>query len=50
VSFFDNVTGGWVIAIILFAVALSATWFTEETFGKELVFWRSNVLDGVLKL
>jgi hypothetical protein len=38
-SFFDSyVTGGWVTALILFAIALTAAWFTEETFGKDLNF------------
>jgi putative MFS transporter len=32
------VTGGWITAIILFAIALTAAWFTEETFGKDLDF------------
>jgi putative MFS transporter len=32
------VTGGWITAIILFAIALAAAWFTEETFGKDLDF------------
>jgi MFS family permease len=36
---FDSyVTGGWITAIILFAIALTAAWFTEETFGKDLDF------------
>lgn len=36
---FDSyVTGGWITAIILFTIALTAAWFTEETFGKDLDF------------
>jgi MFS family permease len=38
-SFFDSyITGGWITAVILFAIALTAAWFTEETFGKDLNF------------
>jgi putative MFS transporter len=36
--FNSYITGGWVTGIILFAIALTAAWFTEETFGKELDF------------
>lgn len=38
-NLFDSyVTGGWVTAVILFSIAISAAWFTEETFGKDLDF------------
>jgi MFS family permease len=38
-GFFDSyITGGWITAVILFAIALTAAWFTEETFGKDLNF------------
>jgi MFS family permease len=38
-GFFDSyITGGWVTAVILFVIALTAAWFTEETFGKNLDF------------
>jgi len=36
--FNSYITGGWVTGIILFAIAIAAAWFTEETFGKELDF------------
>ena len=31
-------TGGWVTGVVLFAIAIAAAWFTEETFGKDLDF------------
>jgi MFS transporter, putative metabolite:H+ symporter len=38
-GFFDSyITGGWITAVILFTIALTAAWFTEETFGKDLNF------------
>ena len=37
-AFGSYIIGGWVTAIILFAIALTAAWFTEETFGKDLDF------------
>ncbi|HMH34657.1 MAG TPA: MFS transporter [Puia sp.] len=36
--FGSYVTGGWVTGVVLMAIALSAAWFTEETFGKDLNF------------
>ncbi len=37
-SFDSYVTGGWITGAILFAIAIVAAWFTEETFGKDLNF------------
>ena len=34
----NYVAGGWVTGLILFAIAIPAAWFTEETFGKNLDF------------
>jgi len=36
--FGSYITGGWITGAILFAIAISAAWFTEETFGKDLDF------------
>jgi MFS transporter, putative metabolite:H+ symporter len=36
--FGDYVTGGWVTGLILFAIAVAASVYTEETFGKDLNF------------
>jgi len=38
-KFFNSyLTGGWVTGVILFAIGLTAAWFTEDTFGKNLDF------------
>ena len=37
-TFGSYVTGGWVTGAILFAIALTAGWFMEETYGKDLDF------------
>jgi len=34
----NYVAGGWVTGLKLFAIAIPAAWFTEETFGKNLNF------------
>ena len=34
----DYVTGAWITGVILFSIGLTAAWFLEETFGKELDF------------
>jgi len=34
----DYVTGGWITGVVLFAIAVTAAAFTEETFGKDLDF------------
>jgi MFS transporter, putative metabolite:H+ symporter len=36
--FHSYVTGGWITGIVLFSIGLTAAWFTEETFGKDLDF------------
>lgn len=38
-SIFQNyLTGGWVTGLIIFAIGITASWFLEETYGKELDF------------
>jgi hypothetical protein len=37
-SFDSYVTGGWVTAVILFAMAIPSAIYTRETFGKDLDF------------
>jgi MFS family permease len=34
--FGSYITGGWVIGVILFAIAIPAAYFTRETFGRDL--------------
>ncbi len=36
--FHDYVTGGWVTGLIIFATGITAAWFIEETYGKDLEF------------
>lgn len=38
VLFDSYITGGWVTGMVLFAIAITAAFFTEETFGKDLDF------------
>ncbi|MES2378975.1 MAG: MFS transporter [Bacteroidota bacterium] len=38
-EFFGNyVIGGWVTGLIIFAIGITAAWFLDETYGKELEF------------
>ena len=37
-TFGSYITGGWVTGAILFAIALTAGWFMEETYGKDIDF------------
>jgi MFS transporter, putative metabolite:H+ symporter len=36
--FHSYVTGGWVTGVLLFAIAIIAALYVEETFGKDLNF------------
>ena len=38
-------TGAWITGAILFAIAITAAIFTEESFGKDLDFVETNVLN-----
>ncbi|MES2426899.1 MAG: MFS transporter [Bacteroidota bacterium] len=36
--FKNYLTGGWVTGLIIFAIGITAAWFLDETYGKELDF------------
>jgi putative MFS transporter len=36
--FGNYITGGWVTGLIIFAIGISAAWFLDETYGKDLEF------------
>jgi hypothetical protein len=38
----DYLTGAWITGAILFALAIWAAWFMEETYGKDLDFLENN--------
>lgn len=36
--FHNYVTGGWITGLIIFAIGITASWFLDETYGKDLDF------------
>jgi hypothetical protein len=32
----NYITAGWITGVIVMAISLTAAWYTEETFGKDL--------------
>ena len=37
----DYITGAWITGVIVMAISITAAWFTEETFGKDLNYTES---------